>query len=131
LSYIPFAALPLPAIQKPKNAVQPAHANPDLLIAKREIIYLPSASALAVLRRELAGRKLPPKAVAVIADPVFNKDEKVLHRDVERRAETGGGFASGATMDAEAEAMAIAVLLGRGHITRGVEMINTHERLGL
>jgi CHAT domain-containing protein/Tfp pilus assembly protein PilF len=77
LSYIPFAALPLPAIEKQSaaNAVPSAHFVPEPLIAKHEIIYLPSASTLAVLRRELAGRALPPKAVAVIADPVFSKDD--------------------------------------------------------
>lgn len=77
LSYIPFAALPLPATQKQAivNAGQPAHSNSEPLIAKHEIIYLPSASMIAVLRRDLAGRKLSPKAVAVIADPVFSKDD--------------------------------------------------------
>lgn len=77
LSYIPFAALPLPAAQKQEtaNASGLAHSGLEPLIAKHEIIYLPSASTLAVLRRELAGRKLPPKAVAVIADPVFSKDD--------------------------------------------------------
>jgi hypothetical protein len=34
-------------------------------------------------------------------------------------------------MDAEAEGMAIAVLLGRVHIARRVEMISAHEKLGL
>ncbi|MGA9768014.1 MAG: CHAT domain-containing tetratricopeptide repeat protein [Blastocatellia bacterium] len=72
LSYIPFAALPLPATQKHERL---AHPGLEPLIAKHEIIYLPSASTLAVLRRELAGRKLALKAVAVIADPVFSKDD--------------------------------------------------------
>jgi CHAT domain-containing protein len=72
LSYIPFAALPLPSAQKHERL---AHPGLEPLIAKHEIIYLPSASTLAVLRRELAGRKLAPKAVAVIADPVFSKDD--------------------------------------------------------
>ena len=72
LSYIPFAALPLPAAQKQERL---AHSSLEPLIAKHEIIHLPSASTLAVLRRELAGRKLPPNAVAVIADPVFGKDD--------------------------------------------------------
>jgi CHAT domain-containing protein/tetratricopeptide (TPR) repeat protein len=75
LSYIPFAALSLPPVQKTANAIKPAQANLEPLITEHEIIHLPSASALAVLRRQFAGRKLPPKAVAVIADPVFNKDD--------------------------------------------------------
>jgi CHAT domain-containing protein/uncharacterized iron-regulated protein len=75
LSYIPFAALPLPAVQKPGIADVGQPADTQLLIANHEIIYLPSASALAALRQKLVGRKLAPKAVAVLADPVFNKDD--------------------------------------------------------
>jgi CHAT domain-containing protein/Tfp pilus assembly protein PilF len=77
LSYIPFAALPVPAAQKQvtANASEIAHSGLEPLIAKHEIIYSPSASTLAVLRRELAGRNLPRKTVAVIADPVFSKDD--------------------------------------------------------
>ncbi len=36
---------------------------------------LPSASTLAVLRRELSGRTPAAKTVAVLADPVFDKDD--------------------------------------------------------
>jgi len=42
---------------------------------EHEIVHLPSASALAVLRRELAGRQPAEKAVAVLADPVFSADD--------------------------------------------------------
>jgi CHAT domain-containing protein len=45
------------------------------LIADHEIINLPSASALAVLRQELAGRQAASKAVAVLADPVLQVDD--------------------------------------------------------
>jgi CHAT domain-containing protein len=45
------------------------------LIVNHEIVHLPSASALAVLRRELAGRKPAAKTVAVLADPVFSADD--------------------------------------------------------
>jgi CHAT domain-containing protein len=38
-------------------------------------VNLPSASTLAVLRRELKGRSPAPKTVAVIADPVFSRDD--------------------------------------------------------
>jgi CHAT domain-containing protein len=63
LQYIPFAVLPAPA----------AKAQP--LIISHEIINLPSASALAVLRNELSGRKPAAKAVVVFADPVFDRDD--------------------------------------------------------
>jgi CHAT domain-containing protein len=45
------------------------------MIVEHEIINLPSASVLAVLRREVAGRKPPDKTVAVLADPVFDSSD--------------------------------------------------------
>jgi len=63
LQYVPFAALPVPG----KQGVP--------MIVEHEIVYAPSASVLAELRREAAGRKLAPKAVVVLADPVFDKDD--------------------------------------------------------
>ncbi len=65
LQYVPFGALPDPAAPEQR-----------LLIAAHEIVSLPSASALAVLRRETAGRRPPPKTLAVIADPVFTLDDQ-------------------------------------------------------
>ena len=48
------------------------------LIAKHEIVSLPSASVLALQRQELANRKQAPLGVAVVADPVFEpKDPRV------------------------------------------------------
>jgi len=64
LQYIPFAFLP-----------QPGKASGDPLIAEHEIVYSPSASVLAELRREATGRKQAPRAVAVLADPVFDGDD--------------------------------------------------------
>ena len=62
LQYVPFGALPSPK-------------GPFPLIAEHEIVSLPSASVLAVLRQESAGRKTPVKTVAVMADPVFSVDD--------------------------------------------------------
>jgi len=45
------------------------------LIAQHEVVTAPSASVLAVLRREMTGRQHAPKAVAVLADPVFRNDD--------------------------------------------------------
>ena len=65
LGGIPFAALPEPSTGK-------------ALIIEHEIVTQPSASAIAILRRETAGRKRPSKEVAVIADPVFDaRDERL------------------------------------------------------
>jgi CHAT domain-containing protein len=52
------------------------------LVVKHEIVNLPSASTLAVLRREARERQPAPKAVAVLADPVFEStDERMRKRD--------------------------------------------------
>lgn len=45
------------------------------MIVNHEIISLPSASALAIQRAELAGRQPAPKLLAVIADPVFDRSD--------------------------------------------------------
>jgi CHAT domain-containing protein len=42
---------------------------------ENEIVNLPSASALAVLRNEIRNRRSASKSVAVIADPVFEPDD--------------------------------------------------------
>jgi CHAT domain-containing protein/tetratricopeptide (TPR) repeat protein len=68
LQYIPFAALPIPASGAP-------------LATRHDVVSLPSASALAVLRREVHGRSRAPKALAVFADPVFQAtDERLTGR---------------------------------------------------
>ncbi|MBK9708848.1 MAG: CHAT domain-containing protein [Acidobacteria bacterium] len=67
LQYIPFAMLPDPTIG-PGKPEQP-------LIVGREVVSLPSASALAIQRAELAGRPPAPKLLAVLADPVFDRQD--------------------------------------------------------
>jgi CHAT domain-containing protein/Tfp pilus assembly protein PilF len=71
LQYIPFGALPDPRRRIARSASEP-------LIQNHEIVNLPSVSTLAVLRRELSQRKSARKSLAVLADPVFEKnDERV------------------------------------------------------
>jgi CHAT domain-containing protein len=68
LEYLPFAALP-----------EPQNLQSLPLIANHEIVNLPSASALAAIRRETANRKPAAKTLAVFADPVFDaNDPRVL-----------------------------------------------------
>ena len=74
LQYLSFAALALPANSADASGV----SSYVPLVAKYEIVNLPSASALGVLRKEVTGRKPAPKTVAVLADPVFERtDERV------------------------------------------------------
>jgi CHAT domain-containing protein/Tfp pilus assembly protein PilF len=88
LQYLPFGALPKPKLEserqkgKGEGGVEDdavplsAFAFPlSPLIVEHEIVNLPSASVLAVLRRETRERKGPSKAVAVLADPVFERDD--------------------------------------------------------
>jgi CHAT domain-containing protein/tetratricopeptide (TPR) repeat protein len=70
LAYIPFSTLPEPA---DANGTISATAEP--LILNHEIVNLPSASVLAVLRQQEQGRKPAPNAVAVMADPVFDRND--------------------------------------------------------
>ena len=75
LQYLPFAALPAPGSTN-------LQSNSVPLIARHEIIGLPSASTLDVLRKQIAGRKPAPKMIAVLADPVFNKADERLKTTV-------------------------------------------------
>jgi CHAT domain-containing protein len=51
------------------------------LILEHEIINLPSASTLALLRRETAGRKTALNTIAVLADPVFTSEDARVKRN--------------------------------------------------
>jgi CHAT domain-containing protein len=62
LQYLPFGALPDPETGGP-------------LLLSHEIVTAPSASVVAVLRQETAGRKPADKTLAVLADPVFRADD--------------------------------------------------------
>lgn len=77
LQYIPFAALPVPADQVAGVSGLRPGKSVDLrpLIIEHEIVSLPSASVLAVLRRESGARAPASKMVAVLADPVFRPDD--------------------------------------------------------
>jgi CHAT domain-containing protein/predicted negative regulator of RcsB-dependent stress response len=68
LQYVPFAALPVPG----------GGREPVPMMVEHEIVSLPSASVLAILRRETRDRRPRPGAVAVLADPVFEADDPRL-----------------------------------------------------
>jgi len=67
LQYLPFSALPAPDADGKATTVP--------LIANHEIIAAPSASVVAILRKETAGRKVAKKALAILADPVFSPND--------------------------------------------------------
>ena len=74
LQYVPFAALSV--------------ARDRLLIVDHELVSLQSASAFALQRHNLANRPLAPKAVAVIADPVFSTNDARLNPGAPVKAST-------------------------------------------
>ena len=96
LQYVPFGALPSPESgrarergsegargreSRRKRSPLPLSRSPALplsarpLIVEHEVVSLPSASVLAALRRETAGREAAAKTIAVLADPVFQSDD--------------------------------------------------------
>jgi CHAT domain-containing protein len=83
LQYLPFAALPEPGTGNANTAPAP-------LIINHEIITAPSASVMAVQRQETAGRKPAEKAVAILADPVFNADDARVRQQPDQKLSTGG-----------------------------------------
>ena len=98
LQYIPFGALPVPEmpveVSDRRGSSSPrlgAASTP--LIQNHEIVSLPSASVLGVLRRELGERKSAPKTLAVLADPVFSKNDQrvsatIKGQQLERQPQT-------------------------------------------
>jgi CHAT domain-containing protein/Tfp pilus assembly protein PilF len=108
LNYVPFAALPVPATgiatfrqgrsKEPDRPVLSADSeNYVPLVVEHEIAYLPSASMLATLRSEPRRITSTVKKVAVIADPVFEKDD-------ERVREGKVGKLTGASLSGRAAA---------------------------
>lgn len=94
LQYVPFGALPAPGVNRRPSAKgkNGAAGGYQPLILDHEVVSLPSASVVAVLRREAATRPPAPKKVAVLADPVFVKEDgRVKNRGEGRPAAGGGG----------------------------------------
>jgi CHAT domain-containing protein len=86
LDYVPFAALPVPHLSEAgANAAEGYHP----LISEHEIVNLPSASVLSLIRSESAGRRTAAGTLAILADPVFTvSDPRVVM--AARKREMGG-----------------------------------------
>ncbi|WP_341527396.1 CHAT domain-containing tetratricopeptide repeat protein [Nostoc sp. UHCC 0302] len=89
LQYIPFAALPNPKQTK----FQP-------LLVEHEIVNAPSASTIAVIRNEIKNRKVAVKKLAVLADPVFNKNDERFKSNIARGSQTTGKNSNFTDLDA-------------------------------
>jgi CHAT domain-containing protein len=92
LQYVPFAALPVLKAEGRKkeklysSSPPPSALRPPPLIVEHEIVNLPSASVLGVLRAEIAGRKPAEKVVAVFADPVLESNDPRVKENKDARA---------------------------------------------
>ncbi|SKB15676.1 conserved exported hypothetical protein [Planktothrix sp. PCC 11201] len=93
LQYVPFAALPEPETSRESEVIP--------LIMNHELLTLPSASVLGIMRGENQNRKPAEKLLAVLADPVFAPTDerlksvvvqalKVLPPDLESSARESG-----------------------------------------
>jgi CHAT domain-containing protein/tetratricopeptide (TPR) repeat protein len=70
----------IPKDQPPATDYRPQTTGYRPLIVEHEIVSLPSASSLALVRHDLKGRTRAPKEVAVLADPVFDINDVRLRR---------------------------------------------------
>jgi CHAT domain-containing protein/tetratricopeptide (TPR) repeat protein len=118
LQYIPFAGLPIPAAA-PAGVNQTQSVNPVgtiPLIKEHEIINLPSASTLAVLREETGKRRAAPKALAVLADPVFERDDSRI--SIAKREKTPAAGARSRQQDLDRTLNDVRIGLSRLQLSR-------------
>src|SRR5262245_35658693 len=66
-----------PQSSDPQSAIHSPQSF-TTLIANHEVVNLPSASALAIIRLEAAGRQAAQKTLAALADPVFDTSDPRL-----------------------------------------------------
>ena len=92
LQYVPFGALPVPvlsgamATSRTTRKGKSSTGKSQPLVVEHEIVSLPSASTLAVLRKEVKDRKPAEKTVAILADPVFESDDERVRQAKKKAA---------------------------------------------
>lgn len=102
LEYVPFGALEI---------------GGTAVLDRHEVVYLPSASALAVQRRVLARRPSASRRLAVLADPVFDVEDPRVIPPVKATARDGApDFERLAGSRLEAEAIAALVPPGEAMV---------------
>jgi CHAT domain-containing protein/tetratricopeptide (TPR) repeat protein len=135
LQLVSFGALPAPKPASALNAVTAQNRTPTgnlgvqrVLLENHEIVYEPSASVLALQRRELENRKRAPNDVAVLANPVFEKDDDRVLKAIAR----AGGRLATANVEAASSRNANEGNRNRKDITRALDDlgISRFRRLG-
>jgi CHAT domain-containing protein/Tfp pilus assembly protein PilF len=77
LQYLPFAALPDPRAATSRAASSGLNLHP--LMANCEVVEVPSAAAFDLLRHEAGARTPAQHEIAILANPVFNKDDQRIN----------------------------------------------------
>lgn len=135
LQYIPIDALPDPgATGSQSNQLGGASGNPPPLVESHEVVMLPSISTLAAIRLPGTQIEARDKMIAVLADPVFNRDDDRVRSGLSNasaadsttvqlgsatRAERRGGFARLVHSGEEADAILAVTPLGQGIAVEG------------
>ncbi|MFN6526584.1 CHAT domain-containing tetratricopeptide repeat protein [Nostoc sp. ChiSLP03a] len=78
LHQIPFTVLSDQKRQRSGEQEAGEKVNYQPLLVNHEIVNLPSVTSIATQRQQLKGRKMAPKTIAVLADPVFSADDERL-----------------------------------------------------
>lgn len=131
LQVVPFVALPVPTSGPSRTENTAANASPAsalqiaprLLVEDHEIITLPSASVLAVQRREFMKRNKAPNAVAILANPVFEASDPRV------RSASRSGMRSSASRNASNQTRVTSQdgsnIDGRASLTRALDDIGS------
>ena len=134
LQYVPFAALPEPVVSRQLSVAgktadanrQPTTDPRQPLMVRHEIINLPSASVLSVLRQAAQERKPAARSVAVIADPVFDANDprrKARRQEAHSAAMREGQNLSGAGLERLATRGALSRLPFTREEARGIRAL--------
>jgi CHAT domain-containing protein len=94
LQLIPFGALPAP-ITSAAGA-----KSPRPLIVEHEVVSLPSASILGMLRHKTSRPSAASKTIAVLADPVYTKEDPRINSISSRVTSDTNGYRSASTVPA-------------------------------
>ena len=91
LQYVPFGALPEPTLRQQPSITGASKASNKYqpLIVEHEVVTLPSASVVVLMRRETYAREAAPKRLAVLADPVFATDDQRVKSSIKSQQADG------------------------------------------
>jgi CHAT domain-containing protein/Tfp pilus assembly protein PilF len=121
--------------QSPANSGKTSPNRPPTtdyrpLILEHEVVSLPSASVMAVLRRETAGRKPAVKTIAVLADPVFRREDPRIGPPGKGQAEVVEGAPIAADVYRSATESGLADFVRLRFSRQEAEQITRHTSTG-